>query len=373
MRVLIAPDKFKGTLTAHEVCNAIEAGLKEKSPDIECVNFPLADGGEGTMEILTQQSKGHFITIKAHDPLFRLVDASYGISGDGKTAFIEMASASGLRLLKLEEKNVMQASTYGTGELIKDALNKGVTHIVLGIGGSATNDGGAGAAHVLGYEFLDSENKPVNPTGENLVKIKSIQRDKIHPQLAKVKFTAVCDVDNPLTGKHGAAFIYGAQKGANPEQISLLDEGLKNLADVVQSQLKISIENIPGAGAGGGFGGGVVAFFNGSLRKGIDLVFDLTGFEEEVKKADVVITGEGKLDKQTLQGKVVAGVASLGKQYNKKVICIVGKNELSTSDVNNLGITMLFSLVDHAGNEDALKNAYNLLVRISKELVTLKK
>ena len=369
MRVLIAPDKFKGTLTAHEVCHAIEAGIKEKFPDIECVNFPLADGGEGTMEILTRQTNGRFVTIRAHDPLFRLIDSSYGISGDGKTAFIEMASASGLRLLEPEDRNVMKASTYGTGELIKDALDKGVNQIVLGIGGSATNDGGAGAAEVLGYEFLDSENKVVSPAGENLIKIKNIRSNKIHPRLAKVKFTAVCDVDNPLTGRGGAAFIYGAQKGANPQQLTLLDEGLKNLADVVQSQLKISINEISGAGAGGGFGGGVVAFLNGSLRKGIDLVFDLTGFEEEVKKADLVITGEGKLDKQTLQGKVVAGVASLGKQYDKKVICIVGSNELSTRDVNNLGITMLFSLVDYTDVEDALKNAYNYLMRISKELI----
>jgi glycerate kinase len=364
MRVLIAADKFKGSLTAYEVCLAIEAGLKEKYPDIDCLTFPLADGGEGTMDILTRRTRGHFVDVTVHDPLLRKIESSYGISSEGQYAFIEMSAASGLHLLKPGEKDVMRTSTRGTGELILDAMEIGVAQIFLGIGGSATNDGGTGAAQVLGYEFLDENENAIQPVGGNLHTIRSIRTLNVHPWLSEVKFTAVCDVENPLTGNRGAAFVYAAQKGATPDQVVILDEGLKNLAKVIDSQFGISINDIPGAGAGGGFGGGVVAFFNGSLRRGVDVVFDFTGFEEEVKNADVIITGEGKVDQQTLQGKVVSGVARLGKRYGKKVICVTGKNELSVDELIELGIMEVFSLTELDQTMDTFKNTAELLGRI---------
>jgi glycerate kinase len=365
MRVLIAPDKFKGTLSAHEVCLAIEEGLRSKIPDIECVLFPLADGGEGTMEILTEYSKGHFVNLTVHDPFLRKIDSTYGISSDRKTAFIEMAGASGIRLLTDQEKDVMKASTFGTGEMIEDAIQKGATHIVIGIGGSATNDAAAGAANALGYEFLNDNDQAVKPVGGNLAEIKSIKTDRVNPSLTNVTFTAVCDVENPLTGKNGAAYVFGTQKGASPEQLQLLDDGLKNLANIIEKYLGVSINNIPGAGAGGGFGGGVIAFFNGTLKRGIDVVFDFTGFEEEVKKADVIITGEGKLDEQTLQGKVVAGVAVMAKQHSKKVLCIAGSNELSTEEIQKLGVAEVYAVLDYVNREEAFANAAQSIKRVA--------
>lgn len=364
MRVLIAPDKFKGTLSAREVCQAIEDGLKNKIPDIECIQFPLADGGDGTMEILTEYSKGHFVKLKAHDPFLREIDCTYGISSDGTTAFIEMAETSGLRLLKEEEKDVMKASTFGTGELIVDAIEKGATHIIIGIGGSATNDVATGAANALGYEFLDANDQIVKPVGENLAEIKSIKTHHVSPALSHVKFTAVCDVENPLSGKRGAAYVYALQKGATTEQLPVLDNGLKNIASVIEKDLGISIDDISGAGAGGGFGGGVVAFFKGSLKRGIDVVFEFTNFEKEVEKADVIITGEGKLDEQTLHGKVVAGVAAMAKQYNKKVFCVAGSNQLSSQEIQHLELAEVFAVLDYVDHKEAFAKASLSLQRM---------
>jgi glycerate kinase len=317
------------------------------------------------MEILTDYSKGHFVNLKVSDPFLRKIDSTYGISSDGKTAFIEMAGASGLRLLTNEEKDVTKASTFGTGEMIEDAIQKGATHIVIGIGGSATNDAAAGAANALGYEFLNENDQAVKPVGGNLAEIKSIKTDRVNPSLANVTFTAVCDVENPLTGKNGAAYVFGTQKGASPEQLQLLDDGLKNLANIIEKYLGVSINNIPGAGAGGGFGGGVIAFFNGTLKRGIDVVFDFTGFEEEVKKADIIITGEGKLDEQTLQGKVVAGVAVMAKQHSKKVLCIAGSNELSTEEIQKLGVAEVYAVLDYVNREEAFANAAQSIKRVA--------
>ncbi|HEX5172325.1 MAG TPA: glycerate kinase [Cyclobacteriaceae bacterium] len=368
MRVLIAPDKFKGSLTALEVCKSIEEGLHASLPEANCVLFPLADGGEGTLEILTRHADGNFIIIKVHDPLFRLRDASYGISSDGKTAFIDMAEASGLKLLNASERSAMKASTFGTGELIRDAISRGVTDIVVGIGGSATNDGAAGAALALGYQFLDEKGSEINPVGGNLIHINAIRTDNVNRPLKSIRFTAICDVENPLTGPNGAAFVYGPQKQATPEQLILLDDGLKNLAKVIHRDLGVSISDVPGAGAGGGFGGGLIAFFNGTLKKGIEIVFQYTGFENEVKRADLIITGEGKLDTQTLQGKVVAGVAAMGKKHHKKVVCVTGSNELSKGEIEELGIFKVLTLVEHTSKEMAMNHASDILKKVVMSL-----
>jgi glycerate kinase len=364
MRILIAPDKFKGSLTAPQVCKAIADGLHEKLPEVTCISFPLADGGEGTLEILTGHSGGNFVTVKVHDPLFRLIDATYGISSDGKAAFIDMASASGLRLLKPDERNVMKASTFGTGELILHAISRGVTKIILGIGGSATNDGATGAASALGYEFFDRYGNSIEPVGENLIQIQSIKTENVNALLNQVKITAICDVENPLCGRDGAAYVYGPQKGATADQVKLLDEGLMNLASVIKHDLQISMAKVKGAGAGGGFGGGVIAFLNGDLKKGIDLVFDFTQFEEELKQSDIIVTGEGKLDRQTLEGKVVAGVARMAQRFRKKVFCVTGRNELDNADILALGVSKVFSLEEFSPT-NTMQDAYKILCRLS--------
>lgn len=369
MRILIAPDKFKNSLSAQGVCDALEQGLKKRLGHVECIKFPLADGGEGTQEILTHHLNGEFIRLTVHDPLFRKVEAQYGISQDRTTAVIEMASASGLHLLAPSEINVMETSTVGTGELIRDAVDRGVSQIILGIGGSATNDGATGAASVLGFYFSDEGGKPILPKGKNLIHIRKIDARKIHSRLRAVKFTAMCDVDNPFTGPRGAAAVYAPQKGATEEQVVLLDDGMKQLAKVIQADLGVAMDKLPGAGAGGGMGGGMVAFFNATLKKGIDVVFEITQFEQQVKEADVIITGEGKMDLQTLHGKVVAGVASLAKKYNKRVIGVTGRNELTTNNAKQLGVNPIFSLTDYASKEVAIKEAFHLIVgKISDDI-----
>jgi glycerate 2-kinase len=367
MIILIAPDKFKGSLTAGSVCQAVESGLKRGSQKSdEYVTFPLADGGDGTAEILTHHSGGRMIKVKAHDPLMRQIESGYGLSLDFKTAFIEMADASGLQLLAPAEKNVMNTTTVGTGDLIKDAIDKGATKIIIGIGGSATNDGAIGAASVLGYEFLDEYGNLISPTGGNLIRIKRIQKEKVHPGLRDTTFIAVCDVDNPLTGKNGAAAVYAPQKGASPEEVRQLDLGLNHLAGLLESELGARIANVPGAGGGGGFGGGAIAFFNATLRRGIDLIFEYTGFEEQVRRADVIITGEGKMDKQTLHGKLVAGVAMMAKKYHKPIIGVAGVNQLSSEQEKMLHMEAIFSLTDYSDEQTAMEQAYDLVERIAE-------
>ncbi len=367
MRILISPDKFKHSLTAAQVCDAVEEGLKSVLKNIEVVKLPLADGGEGTTEILTQLSGGKIITTSAHDPLFRKLEASYGLSGDGPTAYIEMSSASGLHLLHQSERNPLKTSTLGTGELIKHALLQGVKKIILGIGGSATNDGGIGMAAAMGYTFLDNNNNKLQPTGENLINIKKINSDHLLPELKGATVWAMCDVQNPLTGIEGASFVFGPQKGASEEHVRALDDGLANLAVVVDSDLKQAIADIPGAGAGGGIGGGAIAFLNAELKSGIELVMQLTAFENQVKLADIIITGEGKMDAQTLQGKVVAGVAAVAKKYHKRVLAITGRNTLDKKDQQSLCIDQVFALTDFENEEVAMKEAYQLLTRITSE------
>lgn len=369
MKILIAPDKFKNTLTSEEACNAIASGIKSALPVSESFIFPLADGGEGTSDILLFHTKGRKIRLSAHDPLFRITSATYGISSDGLTAFIDMSAASGLHLLGLHERNVMLTTSFGTGELILDAIGKGVKNIILGIGGSATNEAAIGAAAVLGFEFLDEQLSPVAPVGESLIRLKSIRTTNVHPQLKHISFTAICDVNNPLTGEAGSAYVYGPQKGATPEQVRMLDMGLKNFAVTVREYLSKDIEHIPGAGAGGGFGGGAIAFFNAELRRGIDVVFEVTGFEKHLHQFDVIITGEGKVDRQTLHGKVVAGIARLARKHKKKVIVIAGKNELSEAEVKNAGIDKIFSLSEHVRENESMTNASNVLKYVTEKYV----
>lgn len=369
MKILIAPDKFKSSLTSEEACRAIRDGIKSTFPGSQLYTFPLADGGEGTSDILLFHMKGKKVNVNVHDPLFRIISAEYGLSSDGLTAFIDMSKASGLHLLNAQEKNVMRTTTLGTGELIRDAIDKGVKNIILGIGGSATNDAAIGAASALGFEFFSEENKSLLPVGEELVQMRKITTTNVHPCLREVTFTAICDVDNPLTGEKGAAHVYAPQKGATPEQVTMLDKGLKNFAGVVYECLHKEIEHIPGSGAGGGFGGGAIAFFNARLKRGVEVVIELTGFEKQLAEADVIITGEGKIDAQTLHGKLVEGISNLARKYKKKLIVIAGKNELSEHALANTGIDKIFALSDYVSEEQSMKNAFDVLQRISAQHV----
>ncbi len=346
MKILIAPDKFKGSLSAHEVCNAVGEALKEMDSSHEITKVPLADGGEGTFEILVKQSHGRVKKISVLDPLQRPIHAEYGLSKDGTVAFIEMAKASGLQLLKEIERNPLHTSTIGTGQLILDALNEGATNIILGIGGSATNDAGIGMAHALGFRFLNKKKEIVNPTGQSLSEIDSIDDSLVDVRLRDVNFTVLCDVDNPLYGIHGAAYVYGPQKGASAEIVKELDHGLNYFAELVKTIKSIEL-NFRGAGAAGGLGAGAKLFLDATFRKGIDYISEITGLEEKIKESDIIITGEGKVDQQTFSGKVVAHVLSLAKQYKRPVFILCGQCTVSADELKRFGAKKVITLVNH--------------------------
>ncbi len=370
MNILIAPDKFKGSLTAIEVCDAIKSGLLQTYPGFHFTSIPMADGGEGTCELLTQYFDGNVISAHITGPDFIKITAEYGISKDGSTAFIEMAKASGLQLLKQENRNPLFTTTLGTGELLKNALDRGVKKILMGIGGSATNDAGIGMAHALGFEFLDVNNTSLKPIGENLILLHSIETNHIHPRIKEVEFIALCDVDNPLFGPKGAAYIYAPQKGADEKAVKLLDDGLRNFETVIQNTFKISA-NFPGAGAGGGLPGGAKAFLNISILRGMDYIIKATDLEAKIQQADLIITGEGKIDQQTLAGKVVMEIGKLGLKHNKRVVAISGKCELRNAELQKIGIKEVISLVDDEVSEnEAMTNAYRLIKEKAKNLIT---
>lgn len=361
MNILIAPDKFKGSLNAREVCEAVANGLLQINPNAIIHTVPLADGGEGTCDLLTEWHEGRRMELDVHGPLFSPVSAHYGISKEGDVAFIEMAVASGLTLLKPEERNPLMTTTLGTGELIADSLNRQVKKIILGLGGSATNDGGMGMAMALGYEFCDVDGESLKPTGENLIHLHHIKYNAVYPQLKKVQVVALCDVTNPLFGPHGAAFVYGTQKGASKQAVELLDAGLRNFRRVVHKYLKTSVD-FPGSGAAGGLGAGAKVFLHATMEKGISHMIRTTCLEEKINKADFIITGEGKIDTQTFSGKVVSEVARLAQRSGKPIIAICGKCELSEREMHTYGIKKVISLVDNnTTTESAIQNASALI------------
>lgn len=372
MYILIAPDKFRGSLEASDVCQSVTEGIRKAYPDAEIVSIPLADGGEGTTRILTEQSKGKFITAIVHDPLGRYIEAEYGISGDGGTAFIEMAAASGLNLLKPWEQNPLLTDTVGTGELIIHALNAGVKKIILGIGGSATTDAGFGMACALGYQFFDENNEPVVPNGENLVRIKSINTDKADTRIKHTSIVVACDVTNPLYGESGAAFVYGPQKGADKAMVSQLDLGLRNIAKVAAETFGGDISQVPGTGAAGGLGAGALWFLNAKLQEGVGIVMEETHIEAHVRKADLVITGEGKVDEQTLSGKVVKGLALLCQNNNVPLAVVCGTLMITPEEAAKAGITYAVSVLNRPMSlQQAETEAYSLVRDATFHLVQL--
>jgi len=367
MKIVLAPDKFKGSLTGMQFCAAVEEGIKEIVPNTEIVKLPLADGGDGTIEILEYHLKGNRITAKVNDPLFRQIEASYLYMGTIETAFIEMAEASGMYLLKKEEQNCFHTTTLGTGELILDAINKGAKTIILGIGGSATNDCGMGMATALGYRFNDKNGKELKPIGKNLSNIKLINSDNVIHKLKSIDFKVACDVTNPLYGEHGAAYVYGRQKGASKEEIKLLDDGLKNISKVFKRQFFLNVQNIKGGGAAGGMGAGTSVFLNAALLSGIDMVKDLIHFDTKIKDADWIVTGEGKLDSQTLSGKTISGVLESAKSNDIQVAAFCGAIDLDDKTAESFGIDYKDAVLNHSRNlEDALKNSYDYVKEMAK-------
>jgi glycerate kinase len=338
MNILVACDSFKDALPADAVCRAIAAGLKKNHPGATVSEMPLSDGGEGLLDVLGQALALKWIEIKAADPLGREVMARYGLSADGITAVVEMARASGLQLLTLEERDPLKTSTFGTGQLLADARARGAKRALLAIGGSATNDAGIGAAAALGWRFLNADNQPVAQDGGHL-------KDIVRLVSAEPPFQTMdvlCDVTNPLFGPRGAAWVYGRQKGGNDAGLAELDDGLKHIAEVVKAQTGRDVAQMPGAGAAGGLGYGAVAFLGAQLRRGIEVVLDITGFEVAAARADLIITGEGHLDGQSAQGKLIQGLC--GRSGGKPVIALCGKLSASPEEIRAIGLKAAYSI-----------------------------
>ena len=367
MKILLAPDKFKGSLTAVEVCAAMTEGIRLADSTATVVAVPMADGGEGTADVLTQATAGVWHTAVVQNPLGRPIEAGYGISGDGTTAFIEMAQASGLRLLNQSECNPFTTNTFGTGELIRHAAERGVTHIVLGIGGSATNDAGTGMAAALGWRFLDVAGQELRPCGGNLAHIQTI----IPPEIEwNISVEVACDVTNPLVGIQGASYIYGPQKGATPADLPMLDAGMQHWADVVKNQFGIDLATMPGAGAAGGLGAGAVLFLKARLTEGVQLVIQHTRLAEKLAGVDLVLTGEGRIDRQTLQGKLIAGITRLAQSENIPVVALCGSLQLSPDELATLGLTSAFAITPGPVSlENALTNAAEYVKRTTFQVM----
>lgn len=345
MKIVIAPDSYKESLSALDVASAIEAGFRDIFPDAHYVKIPVADGGEGTVEAMVAATKGKIVRLKVTGPLGTEVDAFYGLSGDESTAYIEMAAASGLERVPASQRDPLITTSFGTGELIRHALDKGVDHIIIGIGGSATNDGGAGMMQALGAQLLDARGQQIGHGGGALARLASINIDALDARLQHCRIEVACDVSNPLTGKEGASAIFGPQKGATPALVQQLDQALAHYAAIIQRDLDIDVLTLPGGGAAGGMGAALHAFCHAELRRGIEIVTEALGLAEQVKDADLVITGEGRIDSQSINGKVPIGVARVAKRFNKPVIGIAGSLTADVGVVHQHGIDAVFSVL----------------------------
>lgn len=374
--ILLAPDSFKESMTAKEACEAMEKGIKKVNKDINCIQVPMADGGEGTMQSLVDATGGKIYKLRVVGPLGNEVESEYGILGDKETGIIEMASASGMALVPAEKRNPLVTTTYGTGQLIKDCLNHKVKKLLIGIGGSSTNDGGAGAIQALGGKLTDKEGKEIGFGGGELDKLARIDLTDFDKRLKDVEVEVACDVTNPLCGEKGASNVFGPQKGATREMIKILDNNLRHYADVIKKQISVDVINVPGSGAAGGLGAGLMVFLDGKLKNGIDIVIKYSDLEEKVKKADIVFTGEGSIDFQTQYGKTPMGVAMVAKKYNKPVIALAGSVGKDIDILYENGIDSIFSIVrgvttlDCAikkGKENIEKTIENIIRLISLE------
>ena len=358
MKIVIAPDSYKESLSALQVASEIENGFRAIFPEAEYVKLPVADGGEGTVEAMVAATQGKIVRLRVTGPLGEPVDAFYGLSGDESCAFIEMAAASGLELVPPARRDPLVTTSWGTGELIANALDRGVQHFIIGIGGSATNDGGAGMVQALGARLLNAQDEQIGYGGGALAQLARIDISQLDPRLRQCRFEVACDVTNPLTGDEGASAVFGPQKGATPELVQQLDRALAHYAAIIQRDLDKDVLHIPGGGAAGGMGAALHAFCQAELRRGIEIVTEALGLDELVKDATLVITGEGRIDSQTVHGKVPIGVAKVAKRYNKPVIGIAGSLTADVGVVHQHGLDAVYSVIYSICTlEEALDNA----------------
>ena len=375
-KIVVAIDSFKGCLSTLEAGEAAKKGIVSVFPNCDVVVLPVADGGEGVLDVLVKYLGGKYTVLKAHNPLMELIETHYATSADGKTALIEMATISGLTLIPTAGRNPMLTTSYGTGELIKHGLEQGCRNFIVCIGGSATNDAGLGMLQALGFRFRDKNNNDLGMGGKVMGEVESVDMLGAHPALKEASFTVVCDVNNPFCGANGAAHVFAKQKGANNVMISDLDAGMQHLAKVIEKTTSKDIVNLPGAGAAGGIGGAFVAFTNATLKPGIELLLDVMDFDTQMQNADLIITGEGKADRQTTMGKAPFGILQRAKKQNIPVIMVAGSIE-DIELINEAGFKAVFSTnpypvsIEKAMEPDfAKQNITQVLSQISKILIS---
>lgn len=370
--IVLAPDSFKESMTAKEVCEAMERGIRKANSQIRCIHVPMADGGEGTMQSLVDATGGRVYSKEVVGPLGNNVVAEYGILGNGEIGVIEMASASGIHLVDSEKRNPLITTTFGTGQLIKACLDKGVKKLLIGIGGSATNDGGAGFIQALGGRLLDENGDDLSYGGGALAKLHTIDLSNLDERLKYVSVEVVCDVNNPLCGKEGASYVFGPQKGATREMIEILDQNLSHYAEVIKEQLGKDVISKAGAGAAGGLGAGLMAFLDVKLKSGIEMVIEYANLEEKVRDADMVWTGEGSIDFQTQYGKTPLGVAMIAKKYNKPVIALAGRVGNDIDVLYDKGIDTIFGIMRGVTSiEEALVKGPENVEKTSENIIRL--
>lgn len=374
MKILIAPDSFKGSVTAKEAAQAMERGIHKVLPDADVHMVPMADGGEGTMICLVEATGGVIHEVEVQDPLGRDMIGQYGVTGDGQTAIIELASASGLHTLTKEELDPCVASTYGSGQLIAHALNRGLRSFIICLGGSATNDAGSGLLKALGFRFLDSVGRELVPGGDALKNLHTIDESNVNLQVKQATFHVACDVNNPFIGSNGASAVFGPQKGATPEMVEQLDEALTVFANCIEKQKGQSIHQFPGSGAAGGTAGGLLALVNAELKPGIKIAIKALHFEKLLQRGqfDILLTGEGKIDGQTASGKVVAGLTELAKQYGIPTIALAGAVEGDLTPLYEKGLTAAFSITDGPMSlEEAMAAGSFLIEKQTEQVIRL--
>ncbi|WKV10288.1 glycerate kinase [Thermoanaerobacterium sp. CMT5567-10] len=368
MRILVAPDSYKGSLSSREVIEAMTEGIR-RVVDAEILKVPIADGGEGTVDALIMSLGGKIIDVDVVGPLGNVVKGYFGVLNDG-TAVIEMAASSGLNLVPNDMRNPLITTTYGVGQLIKEALDAGCRKFIIGVGGSATNDGGAGMVQALGVKLLDEDGKDISYGGGNLYRLKKVDISSIDKRVRESSFIVASDVTNPLCGENGASYVYGPQKGATPEMVEILDNNLRRYASVVKETLGKDFSDVPGAGAAGGLGFSLMAFLNAKIKSGIDIVMEASNIDEKIKSCDIVITGEGNTDFQTAYGKAPAGIARIAKKYGKPVVILSGGLGKNYKELYDVGVTSMFSIVDKPMTlREAMINARKLISDRAEDII----
>ena len=371
MKIVIAPDSFKESMTAVEAAEHIEKAIKKVDETVTTVKVPLADGGEGTVDALVHSQNGKVVTHTVTGPLGDKITARYGIIHD-KIAVIEIAAVVGLSLVPAEKRNPMKTTTYGIGELIDHALNQGIRSFFIGLGGSCTNDGGIGMAQALGAEIVNKDGEPVTFGGDGLAQVASVSIKGLDERLKQCTFQVASDVTNPLTGPDGATYIYGPQKGATNEMLARLDKAMRSYAAVLKRDVGIDVTSTTGAGAAGGLGAACIAFFGATLTRGIDLLAEMTNIEAHIKSADLVITGEGKIDDQTMFGKTPVGVANMAKNYGVPVIAMTGANKITSPNIYETGITAIFPIINEPMDlQKAMKESTSNIEKATENIIRL--